>query len=98
MGRKKKPNLEVEYELERVVDDLKQQIEKLTKRIRQLEKAENQHKVEKEAVVIKPKVEVKHECPKCGAILKSSTLPFGTLLICETGCGFREVRGNYGKG
>lgn len=98
MGRKKKPNLEVEYELERTVDDLKQQIEKLTKRIRQLEKAEKQQKAEKEEVVIKAKVEVKHECPKCGAILKSSTLPFGTLLICETGCGFREVRGNHGKG
>lgn len=91
MGRKRKPNLEVEYELERTVADLKQQIEKLTKRIRQLEKAEKQEKAEEE-VVVKKKVEVKHECPKCGAILKSSLLPFGTLLICETGCGFREVK------
>lgn len=93
MGRKRKPNLEVEYELERTVIDLKQQIEKLTKRIRQLEKAEKLQKAEKEEeIVIKKKVEVKHECPKCGAILKSSLLPFGTLLICETGCGFREVK------
>lgn len=91
MGRKRKPNLEVEYELERTVADLKQQIEKLTKRIRQLEKSEKQEKIEEE-IVIKKKMEVKHECPKCGAILKSSLLPFGTLLICETGCGFREVK------
>lgn len=89
MGRKRKPNLEVEYELERQVDDLKQQIEKLTKRIRQLEKAD---KAEKDEPVLKKKEPEKFECPNCGAILKKSELPFGLLLICETGCGFREVK------
>jgi NAD-dependent SIR2 family protein deacetylase len=92
MGRKRKPNLEVEYELERTVDDLKQQLEKLTKRIKQLEKVEKQESYKKEEVVIKKKVELKNECPKCGAVLKTSVLPFGSLLICETGCGFREVK------
>jgi hypothetical protein len=89
MGRKRKISLEAEYELERTVEDLKQQIEKLTKRIRQLEKIK---KEEKEELVVKKIVEIKQECPKCGAILKSTTLPFGTLFVCETGCGFREVR------
>ena len=31
MGRKRKANLEVEYELERQVDDLKQQVRKINK-------------------------------------------------------------------
>lgn len=89
MGRKRKISLEAEYELERMVEDLKQQIEKLTKRIRQLEKIK---KEEKEDPIVKKIVEIKQECPKCGAVLKNTTLPFGNLFVCETGCGFREVR------
>lgn len=47
MGRKRKANLEVEYELERQVDDLKQQVEKLTKQIKQYERADRAEKREK---------------------------------------------------
>jgi hypothetical protein len=91
MGRKRKANLEVEFELQREIDDLKQQLAKLKKTIRQFEKQEKENKLEKE-VEKKPQKPVSHECPKCGAVLKKSELPFGQLFICETGCGFREVK------
>ena len=91
MGRKRKASLEVEFELQREIDDLKQQLAKVKKIVRQFEKQEKEQKLEKE---IEKKVEkpITHECPKCGAVLKKSALPFGFLFICETGCGFREVK------
>lgn len=92
MGRKRKPNLEVEYELEREVKDLKQEIAKLKKMLRNLEKADKVEKVdEEEKIIIKVKVPQVKECPRCGAPLKISDLPFGKLEICETGCGHRSV-------
>lgn len=87
MGRKRKADLEVEYELERQVDDLKQQVEKLTKQIKQYERADRAEKREK-------KIEVKKEekeCPKCGAKITSSELPMGFLELCASGCGYRAV-------
>lgn len=87
MGRKRKANLEVEYELERQVDDLKQQVEKLTKQIKQYERADRAEKREK-------KIEVKKEekeCPKCGANITSSELPMGFLELCASACGYRAV-------
>lgn len=91
MGRKRKPNLEVEYELEREVKDLKQEIAKLKKMLRNLEKSDKIEKDEEEKIVIKVKPPEIKECPRCGAALKVSELPFGKLEICETGCGHRSV-------
>lgn len=87
MGRKRKANLEVEYELERQVEDLKQQVEKLKKQLKQYERAERAEKKEK-------KIEVKKEekeCPKCGAKINASELPMGFLELCSSACGYRAV-------
>jgi hypothetical protein len=93
MGRKRKANLEVEYELERQNQELKQQIAKLKKQLKEFERIERADKKEtsKPSPIIKP---VKKECPKCGAFLKSSELPFGVMDICESGCGYRNVSAN----
>ena len=91
MGRNRKPSLEVEYELEREVKDLKQEVAKLKKMLRNLEKSDKIEKVEEDKVVIKVKKPVTKECPNCGAVLKISDLPFGKLEICETGCGYRSL-------
>jgi rubrerythrin len=92
MGRKRKTNSEAEFELQREIEDLKQQVAKLKKTIRQFEKVEKEQNLNKEEKKEqKPKA---YDCPKCGAVLKKSELPFGLLLICETGCGFREVKRN----
>lgn len=87
MGRKRKANLEVEYELERQIDDLKQQVEKLTKQIKQYERAD---RAEKRGKKIEIKKEEK-ECPKCGAKITSSELPMGFLELCTSACGYRAV-------
>jgi len=92
MGRKRQPNLEVEYALKREVEDLKQEIARLKKIVRKFEKEDKAERKSQEVTVKKVKEPTKHDCPNCGAILKSSELPFGTLVICETGCGFREVK------
>jgi hypothetical protein len=92
MGRKRKASLEVEYELERQNKDLKQQIAKLKKQLKEFAKVEKEDKKEPSKIpIVKP---VKKECPKCGAFLKSSELPFGVLDICESGCGYRNVSAN----
>jgi DNA repair exonuclease SbcCD ATPase subunit len=87
MGRKRKANLEVEYELERQVEDLKQQVAKLTKQLKQYERAD---KVEKKEKKVEVKKEVK-ECPKCGAKINISELPMGYLELCTSACGYRAV-------
>jgi hypothetical protein len=93
MGRKRKANLEIEYELERQNKDLKQQIAKLKKQLKEFAKVEKEDKKEpfKTSPIVKP---LKKECPKCGAVLKSSELPFGVMDICESGCGYRNVSAN----
>lgn len=88
MGRKRKPNLEVEYELERQVDDLKQQIDKLKKQIKEFERADRAEKREKKQQVVKKE---EKECPKCGAKINSSELPMGYLELCASACGYRAV-------
>ena len=87
MGRKRKANLELEYELERQIKDLKQQNAKLKKLLREKEKSAKLEKKE----IPQPKVPKKKECPKCGAGIKSSPLPMGTLELCESACGYRQV-------
>jgi len=39
----------------------------------------------------------KSGCPKCGAEIKNSVLPFGSLRICLEQCGWREVVKNEQK-
>ena len=86
MGRRK-ANLEHEYELERQIKDLKAENAKLKKLLREKEKTGRIEKPE----VVKVKQPEKKECPKCGAGIKSSALPMGTLELCESACGFRQV-------
>jgi hypothetical protein len=87
MGRRK-ANLEVEYELERQIKDLKEQNAKLKKLLREKEKTD---KVEKKDKAIEKAKPIKKECPKCGANLKCSELPMGNLELCEAVCGYRAV-------
>lgn len=93
MGRKRKANLEVEYELERQIKDLKQENAKLKRKLREIERAEKGEKKEV-APVEKVKKIVKKECPNCGAAVKSTSLPMGTLDLCESACGYRKVHKN----
>lgn len=88
MGRKRKANLEVEYELERQIKDLKQENAKLKKLLREKEKVDKIEKIEKPIEKIK---KVEKECPSCGAKIKSSLLPMGSLELCESACGYRKV-------
>lgn len=96
MRKRRKDISEVDYEVQKEVRELKEEIAKIKKMIRKLERSTKEEKKEtvekEEKVVIKKKIPDKKECPNCGAVLKESQLPFGALLICETGCGFREVR------
>jgi DNA repair exonuclease SbcCD ATPase subunit len=88
MVRKRKANLEVEYELERQVEDLTQQISKLKKQLKEYEREDRAEKREKKVEVVKKE---EKECPKCGAKIKSSELPMGYLELCEAACGYRAV-------
>jgi hypothetical protein len=87
MGRKRKANLEVEYELERQIKDLKQEVAKLKKLLKEKEK---DVKITKPEKFVKKVIE--RECPKCGASVKTTELPMGYLDLCESACGYRSVR------
>jgi len=85
---RRKANLEIEYAQEREISDLKDQLAKLKKKLREIEKS-----AIKEEPEVKPKAKPQHkECPKCGAKLKEAELPMGILELCDAGCGFRAVR------
>jgi DNA repair exonuclease SbcCD ATPase subunit len=88
MGRKRKANLDVEYELEREIRELKQENAKLKKLLRDKEKDAKVEKEPKKAEVKK----VDKPCPDCGAAIKSTELPHGILSLCSKACGFREMR------
>ena len=90
MVRKRKANLEVEYALERQVDDLKQEIAKLKLELREYRREDRIEKKEKKAAAIMVKKEEK-SCPKCGAKINSSELPMGYLELCASACGYRAV-------
>jgi len=87
MGRKRTPNLEVEYSLERENKDLKQKIANLKK---QLQVLEARATVEPKAVA--PKKPTVKPCPECQAELKTTDLPHAVMELCSAGCGFRNVR------
>ena len=85
---RRKANLEHEYALEREIADLKNEIAKLKKKLRETEKHDTKEPVAKPKLV-KPQHK---ECPKCGAKVKESELPVGTLELCEAACGYRAMR------
>lgn len=88
MGRKTKKSQELEYELLRQIEDLKQEVIKLKKQLREKEKllSAMPSVKEKEKVVKKDK-----SCPNCGSNLKISELPMGHLELCQSACGYRNV-------
>jgi hypothetical protein len=89
MGRKRKADLEVEYELERKVRDLRQEVSKLKKLLREKEKTD---KVEKKPKTVeKTGKDEGKSCPKCGAAVRVSKLPMGYLELCSSACGHRMV-------
>lgn len=73
-----------EHQLLRKVKDLESRNKQLELELSQLRK-----KLEKE-VPVKKKAAV-NACPDCGSAVKSSELPFGSLHICGTSCGYRKV-------
>lgn len=80
-----------EYALKRQVQELKDkcntyeiEIKRLKKELEKLKEPQQEKKVKK--------VEIKKECPDCGAEVKSTELPHGTLDLCSKGCGYRNVR------
>lgn len=87
MGRKRKSEIEKEYELERQIQDLKQEISKLKRKNKECEKKLQDFKIEKPE---KKEVKVR-ECPECGGKIKIAPLVFGDLEICERACGYRQV-------
>lgn len=87
MGRRRKANLEVEYELERQIKELKEQNAKLKKILRDKEKADKLENKDKPKV----KVPKKKECPSCGADIIVSPIPIGNLELCKSACGHRKV-------
>jgi len=70
MGRKRKPSLEIEYQLERENKDLKEQIAKLKKRLLEAEKRAITEVEESPKQKLKKLVE--KACPTCGAELKET--------------------------
>jgi hypothetical protein len=88
LGRRTKKSQELEYELLRQIEDLKQEVIKLKKQLREKEKLLSATPLikEKEKVVKKDK-----SCPKCGSNLKISELPMGHLELCQAACGYRNV-------
>lgn len=85
---RRKANLEHEYSLEREIKDLKDQLAKLKKKLRETEKS-----AIKEEPEVKPKAKPQHkECPDCGANTKTTELPHAYLELCGKSCGFRAVK------
>jgi len=87
MGRKRSANLENEYALEREIKDLKNELEKLKKQLREYEKSDAS-KQDK----FKP-VKLEKSCPDCGASIKESQVPnVGVIELCAKACGYRNMR------
>jgi len=86
MGRKRKASLEVEYQLEREIKDLKQEISKLKKLLKEKEKDGN---IEKPKAI--KKTILKKECPNCKCGIKTVPSPIGSIELCENACGYRNV-------
>ena len=85
---RRKANLEIEYAQEREISDLKDQIAKLKKKLR-----ENEKSAIKEEPEVKLKAKPQHkECPDCNAKIKEVPIPIGTLELCEKACGWRRVK------
>lgn len=65
-------------------------VEKLIENINFIESRE---KIE-EKKIVPSKTKKENLCPVCGSEIKSSVLPFGKLIICTSGCGWRSVERN----
>lgn len=85
---RRKANLEIEYAQEREISDLKDQIAKLKKKLREFEKSAIKEEPE---IKLKPKP-LHKECPDCNAKIKEVTIPAGSLELCEKACGWRKVK------
>lgn len=93
MGRKRKPNLEIEYALERENKDLKQQIDNLKKQLRDLQK-----NVITKQENPKPRKALEKACPDCEAPLKElPVVGVGTIELCSENCGYKIMRKIYVK-
>ncbi len=89
MGRKRVASLDTEYALERENKDLKNQIEKLKKQLREAEK----NGIPKEEK-LKP-IKLDKSCPDCGASIKETEVPnVGVIDLCAKACGYRNMRKN----
>jgi DNA repair exonuclease SbcCD ATPase subunit len=90
---RRKANLEIEYKMEREIKDLKEEIAKLKKKLREQEKADKlemaDKPVEKKVATLK---KVAKPCPDCGAEIKTTELPHAVMELCGKACGFRNVR------
>lgn len=87
---RRKANLEIEYAQEREISDLKDQITKLKKKLREQEKSATIEKEPaKKAVSLK---KINKPCPDCGCEIKTTDLPHAVMELCSNGCGFRNVR------
>jgi ABC-type Zn uptake system ZnuABC Zn-binding protein ZnuA len=87
---RRKANLEVEFAQAREIKELKQEIAKLKKQLREQEKSAI---VKEEPVAKKPAKKVAKECPNCGAEVKVTDLPHAVMELCSKGCGYRNVKG-----
>jgi regulator of replication initiation timing len=77
-----------EFALKRKIKDLEEKVLQLEIENKKLKKSLT---TTQEPKKIK-KVEKKPECPQCGGLVKESALPFGTLILCQSGCGHREIK------
>jgi tRNA G26 N,N-dimethylase Trm1 len=68
-------------------------VEKLIENINFIESREKA----KEKKVSTSSKKKENTCPTCGSEIKSSVLPFGKLIICTSGCGWRSVERNEQK-
>jgi hypothetical protein len=84
---------DTEYKLRRQIKDLEDKNLRLEQEIAQLKK-----KLERELPPVekKKKKGTEPECPLCGAAVKSTALPFGTLQLCSAGCGYRHTKRSNG--
>jgi predicted RNase H-like nuclease (RuvC/YqgF family) len=89
---RRKANLEHEYRLEREIKELKEEITKLKKKLREQEKADKLEMADKPAKKTAPLKKFEKECPKCGGGIILTDLPHATMELCKTGCGHRQVR------
>lgn len=81
-----------EYQLKRKVKELEEQNHKLETEVTQLRKKIEKLEKKDEEYKPKPGKKIERVCPSCGKSIKDTVLPFGRLVLCSDGCGWREVK------